>query len=104
MPKNIYEQSKDFLRSILAVPAIYRLWGKIAGRSTSRAKFVEEYIRLKENDKRVLDIACGTADILEYLPGVDYTGFDMSQSYINAAIRRYKNRGFFFAKRSQKML
>lgn len=45
---------------------------------------------------RVLDIGCGPADILAYLPkDVDYTGFDISERYIAAAKGRYGARGKF---------
>lgn len=45
---------------------------------------------------RLLDIGCGPADILAYLPEtVDYTGFDISERYIAAAQRRYGERGKF---------
>ena len=55
---------------------------------------VEDYVHPQEGDK-VLDIGCGTAIILNFLPEVSYTGFDVSQNYINHA-RQYKgDRGDF---------
>lgn len=44
----------------------------------------------------MLDIGCGTADILECLPDVDYTGFDSNAQYIDWAIARHGERGRFF--------
>jgi cyclopropane fatty-acyl-phospholipid synthase-like methyltransferase len=44
---------------------------------------------------RILDIGCGTGDILDHLPPVDYTGFDLSDDYVRAARARYGNRGAF---------
>jgi SAM-dependent methyltransferase len=43
----------------------------------------------------VLDIGCGPADILGYLPSVEYTGFDASESFIAEAKRRWGTRGKF---------
>jgi cyclopropane fatty-acyl-phospholipid synthase-like methyltransferase len=45
---------------------------------------------------KVLDIGCGPGDILEYLPDVDYTGFDLNMEYIEAATGRFGSRGKFF--------
>ena len=45
--------------------------------------------------KRVLDIGCGPADLLSYLPEVDYVGIDLSPQYIQAARARYGNRATF---------
>jgi SAM-dependent methyltransferase len=45
---------------------------------------------------RIIDLGCGTAEVLRFLPGdVEYTGFDMSESYIEAARSRYGGRGRF---------
>lgn len=44
---------------------------------------------------RVLDIGCGPADILEYLPKVDYVGFDISPEYIARAEMKFGTRGQF---------
>ena len=44
---------------------------------------------------RVLDIGCGPADILAYLPQVEYWGFDISADYIARAQARFGERGRF---------
>jgi SAM-dependent methyltransferase len=47
-------------------------------------------------DARLLDLGCGTGDILAYLPsGVDYSGYDVSPEYITAAQRRFGTRAQF---------
>lgn len=46
----------------------------------------------------VLDIGCGPADIVEYLPKVDYWGIYISEEYITDAKIRYGQRGRFYSK------
>ncbi len=46
----------------------------------------------------MLDIGCGTAELLAYLPEVEYWGFDVSESYIAAARKRYGPKGNFVCK------
>ena len=46
--------------------------------------------------ERVLDLGCGPAYVIDYLPAVDYVGFDTNASYIEYAKRRYAGRGAFF--------
>ena len=88
------------IRSILAFPAIYRLFSNIVG-GNARSLYVEKYIRPRDGD-RILDIGCGSADILSYLPNVEYVGLDMSQTYINSAKKRFGNRGTFLTKKVNK--
>jgi len=57
---------------------------------------VKKYIRPREGDK-ILDIGCGTADILAYLPTVEYVGLDMNEAYINYAKKRFGHKGIFLA-------
>ena len=65
------------------------------GASRSRREFVDDYIQPFPGCK-ILDIGCGTARILDYLPvDVDYHGFDLSQRYIRSASQRYGERGKF---------
>lgn len=85
-------------RRVLALPMMYSLFADVVG-GDSRRKYVDQYIRPRPN-ARVLDIGCGPADLLEYLPPtVRYTGFDASQSYIDAASKRFGKRGSFFCER-----
>ncbi len=88
-------QINNGIRSILSIPAVYGLFGKLIGGSHSGTTLVKEYIRPKAGDK-LLDIGCGPGDILRYLPeNVEYTGFDASHQYIEAAQKRYGNRATF---------
>lgn len=82
------------LRSVLSSPWVYDLLQNVMGARSARKQFVREYVR-PISKCRILDIGCGTARILDYLPEVNYHGFDLSQRYIDDASRRYGSRGFF---------
>ncbi|MFC1698980.1 class I SAM-dependent methyltransferase [Candidatus Omnitrophota bacterium] len=87
------------IRAVLQNAQFYRLLRRIVGSQRVNFAFVEKYVRPKNGDK-ILDIGCGPGDILECLPdNINYYGFDMSQKYINAARRRFGNRGSFVCKR-----
>lgn len=88
------------IRSILEISAIYKLFAIMVG-GNARSLYVEQYIRPRDGDK-ILDIGCGSADILSYLPGVEYVGLDMSQAYINSAKKHFGNRGTFLTKKVNK--
>jgi SAM-dependent methyltransferase len=78
---------------ILGIPAGYRLLGKLIG-GNSRVTYVREYLR-PQAGARVLDLGCGPADVLAFLPEVDYLGVDLDSNYITAARERYGGRGEF---------
>lgn len=60
--------------------------------------FARETLQAKSGDI-VLDIGCGPADILRYLPqDVGYWGFDISPKYIRKAQRKHGNKGHFVCK------
>lgn len=60
--------------------------------------FTTHTLNVKAGDK-VLDIGCGPADVLQYLPQeVDYWGFDISAEYIKRAKLKFGIRGHFFCK------
>jgi cyclopropane fatty-acyl-phospholipid synthase-like methyltransferase len=82
------------IRSILAHPAVYDLFQNLMGADRIRRELVAEHIRPTKG-MRLLDIGCGTARILDYLPEMTYHGFDLSQEYIDEAVARYAGRGTF---------
>lgn len=82
------------VRAILSNPYIYTAFQAIMGAERSRRYFVEEHVR-PCMDMSVLDIGCGPGDILRFLPQVQYYGFDISQSYIAEAQKKFKARGVF---------
>jgi SAM-dependent methyltransferase len=84
----------DKLSSVLSFPPVYRLFIRIVAGDGSRV-FLAEYVKPLAGEK-VLDIGCGPADILSYLPEVDYTGLDISPEYIAAAKQRFGSRGRFW--------
>jgi SAM-dependent methyltransferase len=73
---------------LLSLPRVYsRLQDGLAVRG-ARAEIASRYIRAREGDS-VLDIGCGPADILQYLPSVSYVGADLNAQYLAAARRRF---------------
>ena len=67
------------------------------GADRLRHDLVMNYIR-PFSGMKVLDIGCGPADILAYLPDVDYWGFDISEAYISRAQKAFAGRGKFHCK------
>lgn len=83
------------LRSAFSSPRIYDGFQALMGAARVRRELVAEFIRPAAG-MRVLDIGCGTAEILDFLPeGVDYCGFDISERYVDAASARFGARGQF---------
>jgi ubiquinone/menaquinone biosynthesis C-methylase UbiE len=64
------------------------------GANKGLARYANEVIRA-EAGMKVLDVGCGPADILAYLPAVDYTGIDLNVKHIEFAQCRYADRGRF---------
>jgi len=65
------------------------------GARQMRRDLIDNFVR-PSTDSRILDIGCGTAEILQFLPAsVEYWGYDISRLYIDAANRRFGSRGNF---------
>jgi len=88
-------RNAKFKQFILSYPVIYLFFQRLMGSHRFRTRFVKNYIR-PHSAMTILDIGCGPADILSYLPNVDYWGFDISEKYIGGAIRRFGQRGKFY--------
>jgi SAM-dependent methyltransferase len=83
------------LAPILNLPAGYRLLRGVVGGGKLWRTYLDEYVKPVPGEK-VLDVGCGPADVLSYLPDVEYTGVDFSQEYIDSAKARFGSRGRFW--------
>lgn len=84
------------IRSILDNSFIYSFYHYLLGVGYRARVHVNEYIKPFKGAK-ILDIGCGPAYILEYLPkNIKYTGFDMNPHYIEHAKKKYGHRADFF--------
>ena len=82
-------------RHLFERPALYRLLGRLVGRTRQWPIFTDEYVRASPGN-RILDIGCGAADLLTRLPdSATYVGFDSNPRCIRAARSRFGTRGTF---------
>lgn len=81
------------LSAILSKPWVYNLFTNLVGKKRTRVRLVQKYVRPFPGC-RILEIGCGTASILSYLPYAigEYTGFDMNPLYIESAKKRWRDR------------
>jgi SAM-dependent methyltransferase len=78
----------------LKVPFLYNLLQDAIGGNALRRRFIRHHVRAKAGDK-VIDIGCGPAQILPWLPEVDYLGLDVNPACIASAKRMHPDRGTF---------
>jgi SAM-dependent methyltransferase len=79
---------------LLALPQVYNWFQHAIAVTDARAQIAKRYIRARPGD-RVLDIGCGPAEILRFLPSVDYVGVDLNSGYLEAARAAYPAAQFF---------
>lgn len=84
-------QIESGFRAALAFAPFYDFFQDLVGTRRGRREFVQTHVRAQPGDN-VLDIGCGTADILAYLPDVAYFGFDPNSKYVEAAKARFGER------------
>src|SRR6476469_6442022 len=84
----------DYLDRILKYPPAYLALQKTLGSPRLRQICVD--VLAPRSGERILDIGCGPGYILEYLPPVDYYGFDTELRYVNYARRKYPTKGTFY--------
>jgi len=78
----------------LKSPLLYNLLQDAIGGNALRRRFIRHHVRAKPGDK-VIDIGCGPAQILPWLPEVDYLGLDINPACIASAKRTHAGRGTF---------
>jgi SAM-dependent methyltransferase len=83
------------IRAVLSNPLIYDAIQSLMGAEKARARIVRDHVRPFAG-MRILDLGCGTAEILSELPAdITYVGYDMSAEYIAAAQTKFSGRGTF---------
>jgi SAM-dependent methyltransferase len=78
----------------LKVPFLYNAFQAAVGATTLRRRLSVNHVRAKPGDK-VIDIGCGSAPALQWLPEVEYIGIDINPDCIALARRTYASRGTF---------
>jgi SAM-dependent methyltransferase len=78
----------------LKVPFLYNAFQAAVGATALRRRLLEKHVRAKPGDK-VIDIGCGSAPTLQWLPEVEYIGLDINPDYVAFARRKYGSRGTF---------
>lgn len=87
-------QSDSGLLGWLKVPSVYNLFSAAIGGNVLRRSLIQTHVRAKPGDK-LIDIGCGSAQVLRDLPRVDYIGIDINPEYIAFARRTYGSKGTF---------
>ena len=93
------------IRHILSSPYFYDFFQRLVGSNLLLHYLTKEFI-LPLSPSRILDIGCGTAKILDFLPHtVTYFGFDISKEYIRYAKKKYGgDKLFFYNERVSEMI
>jgi hypothetical protein len=87
--------SRDTIYAPLRTARLYNLLQELVGGSRDRADFVRTHVTFRP-DEKVVDAGFGTGGALEFLPLVNYFGFDPNPDYIRVARSRYGRRGEFW--------
>jgi SAM-dependent methyltransferase len=87
-------QSDSGLLRWLKVPLVYNVFGAVVGANALRRRLIQNHVRAQPGDK-VIDIGCGSAQALHFLPDVEYIGLDINPDCIAFARRTYGSRGTF---------
>lgn len=75
-------------------PESYNLLQRAVGSDKVWKVFIGEHLRPRPG-MRVLDIGCGPAEVLSYLPELEYLGVEPHGPYVDGARQRYGARGRF---------
>lgn len=82
------------LAAALNNPVIFNLSQSILRVGEVRRYFADNYVRSSDSS-HVLDVGCGTGDLLPYIPAARYDGFDCEASHVALAQKNHGSRGNF---------
>jgi SAM-dependent methyltransferase len=87
-----------FWARVLSNPTIYELGQYLVGAKKIQKKFLDEYVQPWAGCS-ILDIGCGTGEILKLLPQVTYSGIDHNEANIRSAKRKFGRKARFICDR-----
>jgi SAM-dependent methyltransferase len=79
---------------LVTIPTIHNMLMFSLGADRAVTRYVEDILQPKAGIS-LLDVGCGPANVLAYLPAVDYTGIDINEKHIAFARQRFGDRGRF---------
>lgn len=82
------------LYKLVTSPSFHRSLMFALGADRGLTTYAGAFLKARSGMK-MLDVGCGPANILEYLPDLDYTGMDLNEKHIVSARRRFGDRGRF---------
>lgn len=86
------------IRSILSHPTIYNIVQRIVGERKPKSTYINKHVKPFDGC-RILDVGCGTGEMFPYVKqacsNVNYTGIDLSESYINIAQKKFGDEAKF---------
>jgi len=95
------DQRRRGLYSLLFKPRFYEFIQNLLGPAKSTKRLIDDFIAPKQNS-RILDVGCGPAAILKYIPEglhCEYVGVDNNPDYIAQAQATYGSKGTFVCQR-----
>ena len=94
----------SILYNFINNPIIYQVIQKLMSGNSFREKFLKENV--KDKNLKILDIGCGSAEILNYIPVNEYYGYDIDPNSIQVAKKNhpYENCHFFNKKFEKKKI
>jgi len=79
---------------LITVPGIYKGLMRALGSDRWIQTYVNDFLAPLPGQK-MLDVGCGPAQVLPYLPAVDYVGIDLNEKHIAYAREHFGGRGRF---------
>ena len=73
---------------------LYNVFQEAVGAKSVRRRIIQNHVRAQPGDK-VIDVGCGSAQALHFLPDVEYIGLDINPDCIAFARRTYGSNGTF---------
>ncbi len=88
-------QDEHGLKTVLSDPRLYTFFQNAVGAKKAR-RWMAGNVWKPSGHEKIVDIGCGPGVCLDYFPpGVSYIGFDMNREYIEAARKKYGEKGVF---------